>query len=136
MFLEQPEPVLEPLGTEVQLTCQVNTTFRISWSITPRGETVASSTDSPGDLAFLITNHGFVSEISTAKNREPPLTVNGTMENDQVIVQCIAITVEEPTRKCPGIELVLAFYGKFTGHTFQVQVLWYLCHNRSSLCTF
>lgn len=112
MFLEQSNPVLEPIGTQVELTCRVNTEYRIAWSITPHGETVASSTDSAGDLAFLITDHGITSETSTAKNREPPLGINGTMNNDQVIVQCIAITVEMPTRKCPGTELLLTFYGK------------------------
>lgn len=116
MFLEQPDIMLEPSGAQVQLTCQVNADYRISWSITLRGETVASSTDSPGDLAFLITNHGIVSEISTVENRQPPLTVNGTMDNDQVIVQCIAITVEKPTKKCPGTELLLEFYGKTAWH--------------------
>lgn len=117
MFLEQPDPVLEPIGTQIELTCRVNMEYRIAWSITPRGEVVASSTDSLGDLAFLITDHGIVSEISTATNREPPLRINGTMDNDQIIVQCITITVEMPTRKCPGTELLLTFYGKMLART-------------------
>ena len=111
-FLEQPHPVVEPLGVQIELTCEVNTEYRISWSIILPGETVASSTDSPGDLSSLSNHHGIASTGSTVENREPPLTVNGTMGNDQVRVQCIAITVKEPTRKCPSTEVVLRFYGK------------------------
>lgn len=114
VFLEQPDPVLEPVnvGIQVQLTCRVNMEYRIAWSVTLSGEMVASSTDSPGDLMFLISNHGIVSETSTAANREPSLTINGTMGNDQTRVQCIAITAEKPTRKCPGREFLVTFYGK------------------------
>jgi hypothetical protein len=112
VFVRQPLPTMEPIGSQVTLTCQVKEGYRISWSITLHGEVVPSSTDSPADLAFLNTNHGIVSALSTAFNREPPLQVNGLMSNDNVTVQCIAITVAKPTRKCPGSDIVLRFYGK------------------------
>jgi hypothetical protein len=86
--------------------------YRTTWSITLPSEKIASTTETQPVIDFLTRNHGIVSEVSSAENREPPLIINGTLENNGTRVQCVAINLVNPTRKCPGKMVMVAFFGK------------------------
>ena len=85
IFLEQPEPVLAPLGTQVELTCRVAMGYRIVWTIgIPEGGEV--DTEGSG-VTSALSSRGIETEVSSAENREPALNISGTVENNQTTVQ-------------------------------------------------
>ena len=91
MFLEQPSgPVQGPLGDGVVLTCRVSTEHRTAWVITSPGQMLPVIADNSAAVEFLNTM-GIVTEVSSRGNREPPLNMNGTMENNGTTLQCIGI---------------------------------------------
>ena len=111
---EEPNPVLEPLGTEVELQCRVDMAFRIEWIIfLPDSRNPARSNDAL-IVALLASMRGIVTEVSSADNREPPLRINGTIRNSGTTVQCEAISLADPVRadRCPGTEVPVIFHGK------------------------
>ena len=114
MIREEPSPVLEPLGTEVELHCRVDTSFRIEWIIfLPDSRDPARSNDAV-IVASLATMHGIVTEASSAENREPPLRINGTIGNSGTTVQCEAINLAKPlaAARCRGTEVPVTFHGE------------------------
>ena len=104
--------MVEPLGTQVEVSCVVNSTFRTTWNILlGMGSDITTETQSNIDL--LTADRGIVTNVSSAENREPPLRINGTIESNGTTVQCIAINLIGIMR-CPGRNFLLTFFGK--GH--------------------
>ena len=109
IFLEQPEPVLAPLGTQVELTCRVAIGYRIVWIIvTTEGEV----TNELADVISALSSRGIETEVSSAENHEPILTISGTVENNQTTVQCRAVNVDVILQTCEGDVVTMIFYGK------------------------
>ena len=108
--------MLEPLGTQVQLYCRVDMTHRTAWSITlpSVSSQIATSTETLTAVDFLAANHGIVTNVSSPENREPPLRINGTIENSETSVQCIAIDLMNPTARCQSAMVSAVFYGEIT----------------------
>ena len=108
VILEEPDPVLEPLGGQMVLNCRVSMEYRTSWRVDGSRLTTESQ-------AFINSLHidGIISESSSAENREPPLIVSRTVENSGTTFQCIAIEVEDAAAMvCDGRVVLLLFYGK------------------------
>ena len=115
MFLEQPDPVVEPLGTQVEVSCVVNSTFRTTWNILLPGRELGLATDTLSNID-LAANRGFVTNISSTENREPPLRINGTIGNSGTTVQCRATNLMDSFLRCPGRNFLVTFFGK--GHFY------------------
>ena len=110
IFLEQPEPVLAPLGTQVELTCRVAMGYRVVWNVGVPGRTVITTEES-GIISALLSR-GIETEGSSAENREPTLTISGTAENNQTTVQCRAVNVTNIFQRCDSDVVTMTFYGK------------------------
>ena len=110
IFLEQPEPVLTPLGTQVELTCRVAMGYRIVWivGISERGSINAEELGA----IFALSSRGIETEVSSAENREPTLNISGTVENNSTTVQCRAVNITDIIQRCDGDVATIAFYGK------------------------
>ena len=110
IFLEQPEPVLAPLGTQVELTCRVAMGYRIVWivGLPGAGEVNAEETGAVSELS----SRGIETEVSSAENREPTLTISGTVENNLTTVQCRAVNVSNFFQRSDGDVVTMSFYGK------------------------
>ena len=63
-----------------------------------------------GAISFL-SSRGIETEVSSAVNREPTLTISGTVENNQTTVQCTAVNVSN-IFQCDGDVVTMTFYGK------------------------
>ena len=113
MFLEQPDPVVKPLGTQVEVSCAVNFPFRTIWSILLPGREMGSelSSEISTNVDFLTENHGIVTNVSSAGNREP-LRINGIIGNNGTTVQCIAINLTDLSNRCLGRNFLVTFFGK------------------------
>ena len=110
IFLEQPEPVLAPLGTQVELTCRVAMGYRIVWIVGIPG---VVEVESEGSVAIsALSSRGIETEVSSKENREPTLTISGIVENNQTTVQCTAVNVSNFFQMCEGDVVTMTFYGK------------------------
>ena len=110
IFLEQPEPVLAPLGTQVELTCRVAMGYRIGWIVGIPGGGVVNAEES-GAISYL-SSRGIETEVYSAENREPTLTIRGNVENNQTTVQCRAVNIGDILQRCDGDVVTMTFYGK------------------------
>ena len=110
IFMKQPEPVLVPLGTQVELTCRVAMGYRIVWIVGIPGVGVVNAEET-GAISEL-SSRGIEAEVSSADNREPTLTISGTVENNQTTVQCRAVNVSTFFQRCDGDVVTITFYGK------------------------
>ena len=115
VFLEQPDPVVEPLGTQVEVNCAVNSRFRTTWNILLPGSEIGLTTDTPLNIDFA-ANRGIVTNISSTVNREPPLRINGTIGNSGITVQCTATNLMDGFLGCAGRNFLVTFFGK--GHFY------------------
>ena len=68
-------------------------------------------TEGPGIISAL-SSRGIETEVSSAENHEPTLTISGTVENNQTTVQCRAVSVSQPLQRCDGDVVTMTFYGK------------------------
>ena len=104
--------MLAPLGTQVELTCRVAMGYRIVWivGIPGVGEVV---TEGSGAISAL-SSRGIETEVSSEVNREPTLTVCGTVDSNQTTVQCRAVNVSNFFQRCDGDVVTMTFYGKAT----------------------
>ena len=59
-----------------------------------------------------LSSRGIETEVSSAENREPTLTISGTVENNQTTVQCTAVNVNNNLQMCDGDVVTMTFYGK------------------------
>ena len=102
--------MLAPLGTQVELTCRVAMRYRIVWivGVPGVGVVIAMETESISALS----SRGIETEVSSAENREPTLTISGTVENNQTTVQCRAVNVSNIFQRCDGDVVTMTFYGK------------------------
>ena len=102
--------MLAPVGTQVELTCRVAMGYRIVWivGIPGRGEV---NTDESGAISAL-SSRGIETEVSSAENYEPALTISGTVENNQTTVQCRAVNVSTILQRFAGDVVTMTFYGK------------------------
>ena len=86
--------------------------YRIVWIIgLPAGSGIVN-TDVPGSISAL-SSRGIETEVSSAENREPILTISGTVENNQTIVQCRAVNISNIIQTLDSDEAILKFYGMF-----------------------
>ena len=96
-IIEQPaEPILAPVGTQVELTCRVAMGYRTVWILEIPGIGTVD-TEAPATIISL-SLRGIQAEISSEENRDIPLTINGTMENNQTTVQCRAVDTDNNQR--------------------------------------
>ena len=104
VFTEQPEPVLAPIGTQVQLRCSVVQGYGVRWVVTrPSGGPISSL-----ELATL-ESIGFIPTSTSAQ--ESVLTVNGTENNNGTTIQCLAVLLTDGSMRCPSEDLQVTFYG-------------------------
>ena len=109
LFLEQPEPVLAPLGTQVELTCRVAMGNRIVWIVGIPG---GGDLEAGSDAISALSSRGIETEVSSAENREPTLNISGTVENNKTTVQCTAVNITNIFQRCDGDVVTIIFYGK------------------------
>ena len=108
--MEQPQPVLAPVRTMVELTCRVAMGYRIVWIFMVPGVGVVN-TEETGAISAL-SSRGIETEASSAENLEPTLTISGTVENNNTTVQCRAVNVNDIFQRCDGDVVTMTFYGK------------------------
>ena len=102
--------MLAPVGTQVELTCRVAMGYRIVWVVGVPGVGVVD-TDGSGVISAL-SSRGIETEVSSAENREPTLTISGIVENNNTTVQCRAVNVSDIFQRCDGDVVTMTFYGK------------------------
>lgn len=95
LFLQQPEPVIAPIGSRLELTCRVATGQRVVWQIQiSRGGGSPVLIESPNALEFVMSaSIGFETEISSVQNPEPPLFINGIVGSENITVKCISVDI-------------------------------------------
>ena len=105
--------MLEPIGAQAQLNCRVQSGYRVVWRIILDDIGNVDITDPATANAFR-RKRGVITELSTPKNPEHPLFINGTMGNNQTIsmVRCIAVNHSDLLDRCLGMLLSVIFYGK------------------------
>ena len=102
--------MLAPLGTQVELTCRVAMGYRIVWVVGIPG---VGEVDTEGSgVISELSLRGIETEVSSAENREPILTISGTVENNQTTVQCRAVNVSTILQRYDGDVVTMTFYGK------------------------
>ena len=69
------------------------------------------NTEESGAISYL-SSRSIETEVSSAENREPTLTISGTVENSQTTVQCRAVNVSASFQRCDGDVVTMTFYGK------------------------
>ena len=110
IFLEQPQSLLAPVGTQVEVTCRVAMGYRIVWIVVIPGVGEVNTEES-GAISAL-SSRGIETEISSAENREPTLTITGTVEVNQLTLQCRAVNVSDSFQRSDGDVVIMTFYGK------------------------
>ena len=121
--------MLAPVGTQVDLTCRAAMGYRIVWIVGIPGVGMLTTEES-GAISAL-SSRGIETEVSSAENREPTLTISGIVENNQTTVQCRAVNVSTFFQRCDGDVVSMTFYGKtinnwsseYTSHYKCMQVL-------------
>ena len=92
MFLEYPAvPTSALIGTQIVLTCRVTTEYRVVWIVEIPGIGRLETSDSIAVSA--LRDVGFVTATTSARNRENPLTITGSLRTNQATVQCTAVNV-------------------------------------------
>ena len=114
MFLEQPDPVLEPAnGMQVELICRVNEMYRTVWSVYIPFLNYTGRTERKLFNDFIASRFGFETMVSNRVDREKPLKINATVDNSGSTVQCIAIhPVLFVAYFCLGEVVTVTFFGK------------------------
>ena len=106
VFTEQPEPVLAPIGTQVQLRCSVVEDYGVRWVVTlPGGGPISTA-----ELEVLRSQGIIVKPLSTTAE-ESVLTVNGTEGNNGTTIQCLAVLLTDITMRCASEDVQVIFYG-------------------------
>ena len=102
----QPGPILEPVGSQIELNCKVSNGFRVEWVVIYRGGYYQSP--------LTLKSIGFETESSTARNRQPPLYFTGTVEKNQSTVFCeaLSVTLRNFRYSCIGERFPVILYGK------------------------
>ena len=84
--------------------------YRIVWAVGIPGVGVLTTEES-GAISAL-SSRGVETEVSSAENREPALTISGTVENNNTTVQCRAVNVSDILQRSDGDVVTMTFYGK------------------------
>ena len=90
------------------LNCAVSREYRTVWKI---GE-FRQDTENQAFIDTTLFRRGIIAEVSTRENREPPLIINRTVENNRATVQCIAASLEDATTTCENMAVLVVFYGE------------------------
>ena len=85
--------------------------YRIVWIVGIPGVEGMLTNEISGVISALFSR-GIETEVSSAENREPTLTISGTVENNQTTVQCGAVNVSNILQWCDGDVVTMTFYGK------------------------
>ena len=85
--------------------------YRIVWAVGIPGRGMAVNSEGVGIIPAL-SSRGIETEVSSAENREPTLTISGTVENNQTTVQCTAVNVNDIFQRSEGDVVTMTFYGK------------------------
>ena len=83
--------------------------YRIVWTVGVPGGGVVEAEGS-GAISYLYSR-GIETEVSSAENLELTLTINGTVENNQITVQCRAMNINN-FQRFDGDVVTMIFYGK------------------------
>ena len=108
--MEHPGSVVAPVGSQIQLICSVMDGYVIDWNILPPGTGAALSTGNPRVLSTL-RNRGIV-VLESTNSRNSFLAVNGTDENNETVVTCVASNENDLIMNCASEPSQLIFYGK------------------------
>ena len=112
MFLEYPTtPIAQPVGTQVALRCSVTTNYRVAWVVEIPG-IGRFDTDDP-TIIYALRVEGFVTAPSSLENRESPLTITGSLSNNQASVHCTGIYVRDAVTRHYGERITIEFYGEY-----------------------
>ena len=84
--------------------------YRIVWIIGVPG--VGEVTTELSEVISALSSRGIETEVSSAENREPTLTISGTVENNQTNVQCTAVNINDIIQRCDGDVVIITFYRK------------------------
>ena len=103
--------MLAPVGTQVELTCRVAMGYRVVWIVGIPGVGEVNAEES--GVISQLSSRGIETEVSSAENLEPTLTISGTVENNQTTVQCRAANINS-LQRFDGDEATMTFYGKAT----------------------
>ena len=102
---------MAPIGTRISLACSVTAEYRVVWIVEIPGIGRFETEDSAAISA--LQDVGFVTEITSAQNRENPLSITGSLRNNQATVQCAAVNVSNNLMKFVFETLnTVAFFGK------------------------
>lgn len=122
MLLEDVESVLEPWGTQVELSCRVEEGYRVVWDAwLPSGGIVRS--ELPRHI-LRARSEGVTMEKSSATNTQPSLQVNGTIvKGGKLSAACIARSLKYSFRDdCYGKLISIKFYGKIHMHNSTIHM--------------
>ena len=75
--------------------------YRIVWAIGIQGLEILVNSEGVGIISAL-SSRGIETEVSSAENREPTLTISGTVDNNQTTVLCTAVNVSTIFQRCDG----------------------------------
>ena len=83
--------------------------YRIVWIVGIPG---GGDLEAGSEAISALSSRGIETEVSSEVNREPTLTISGTVENNQTTVQCTAVNVSNFFQRCDGDVVTMTFYGK------------------------
>ena len=118
MILAWPQPVLEPVGTRVKLTCIVHPEFLRRWRAgrAERYQHYQFSYSESELFRLLNSVFGIAAEMSPDNQS---IFITGLQQNIPVIVQCEGFTIYDfsynfpnPVRTCRSPRALVRFYGK------------------------
>ena len=69
------------------------------------------NTDESGAI-YALSSRGFETEASSTENREPTLTISGTLEINQTTMQCRAVNINDIIQRCDSDVVTVTFYCK------------------------
>ena len=84
--------------------------YRIVWIVGVPGVGEVD-TEQLGAISAL-SSRGIETEVSSAENREPTVTISGTVESNKTTVQCRAVNVSNFFQRSDGDVVTMSFYGK------------------------
>ena len=85
----------------------------VGWLITftdKHGGAGTVDTSNPRSTSSLLSR-GIITEAFSPENREPQLTINGTMMNSGIAVRCDAFH-SDFSKACAGQKFLVTFFGK------------------------
>ena len=111
-FTEEPGPgpLIAPLGTQVRLDCSITEMYIIAWQYSHPSIQSSITSDVPGgEQAFRNRNITIENPSDTTSH----LIINGTEKNNQSILSCQAVTINDAFNRHPSRDVEVIFYGRY-----------------------